>query len=323
MQRLISALAFSIAVASIPVLAQQRALTVDDYARAEKFLAASTTPLVLRSGVRPSWLPDGRFWYRVTTEKGSEAFLVDPVKGTKVPCDLTECRATGQAPGGGRGRGGAPGQAGERNEVASPDGKRAAFVRDHNLWVRDVSTKKETQLTSDGEKDFAYGTNNAGWTKSDRPILLWSPDSKRIATFKHDGRQVGEMYLVDTRAGHPRLEAWKYPLPGDEHIFMLHRVVIDVDGATVIPLKMDPDPHRSTLCDHIVCRGGDWADVHWSDDGTQLAFVSTSRDHREEQLFVANTSTGESEKSSKKRRTRSSNQVTAASTGASSSRRRK
>ena len=293
MQRLISALAFSIGVASIPVLAQQRALTVDDYARAEKFLAASTTPLVLRSGVRPSWLPDGRFWYRVTTEKGSEAFLVDPVKGTKVPCDLTECRATGQAPGGGRGRGGAPGQAGERNEVASPDGKRAAFVRDHNLWVRDVSTKKETQLTSDGEKDFAYGTNNAGWTKSDRPILLWSPDSKRIATFKHDGRQVGEMYLVDTRAGHPRLEAWKYPLPGDEHIFMLHRVVIDVDGATVIPLKMDPDPHRSTLCDHIVCRGGDWADVHWSDDGTQLAFVSTSRDHREEQLFVANTSTGE------------------------------
>ena len=52
-------------------------------------------------------------------------------------------------------------------------------------------------------------------------------------------------------------------------------------------------PDRSTLCDHLVCRGGDWADVHWSHDGTQLAFVSTSRDHKEEQLFVANTSTGE------------------------------
>jgi dipeptidyl aminopeptidase/acylaminoacyl peptidase len=293
MQRLFVAFTFSIAVASIPVLAQQRALTADDYARAEKFLSASTSPLVLRSGVRPTWLDDGRFWYRVTTENGSEAFLVDPVKATKVPCDLAACKAPGQAPGGGRGRGGTPGQAAERNEIPSPDGKRAAFVRDSNLWVRDAATKKETQLTTDGVKDFAYGTNNAGWTKSDRPILLWSPDSKKIATFKHDGRQVGEMYLVNTVVGHPRLEAWKYPLPGDEHIFMLHRVVIDVDGAKVVPLKMDPDPHRSTLCDHIVCRGGDWADVHWSDDSAQLAFVSTSRDHQQEQLFVADAATGD------------------------------
>jgi dipeptidyl-peptidase 4 len=293
MQRLFVAFTFSIAVASIPVLAQQRALTADDYARAEKFLSASTSPLVLRAGVRPTWLDDGRFWYRVTTENGSEAFLVDPVKATKVPCDLAACKAPGQAPGGGRGRGGTPGQAAERNEIPSPDGKRAAFVRDSNLWVRDAATKKETQLTTDGVKDFAYGTNNAGWTKSDRPILLWSPDSKKIATFKHDGRQVGEMYLVNTVVGHPRLEAWKYPLPGDEHIFMLHRVVIDVDGAKVVPLKMDPDPHRSTLCDHIVCRGGDWADVHWSDDSAQLAFVSTSRDHQQEQLFVADAATGD------------------------------
>src|SRR5256884_8758181 len=62
--------------------------------------------------------------------------------------------------------------------------------------VRDVSSGKETQLTTDGVRDYSYALDNAGWTKSDNPILLWSPDSKKIATFKQDQRNVGEMYLV-------------------------------------------------------------------------------------------------------------------------------
>ena len=289
MRRLFLAFSFASALAIVPMGAQQRALTRADYARAEKFMTYNTTPLVLRSGVRPTWLEDGRFWYRVTTDKGSEAFVVDPVKRTKAACDLAACKSTE----GGRGaRGAGPNAAAARNDIPSPDGKRTAFVREHNLWVRDLGTKKETQLTTDGEKDFAYATNNAGWTKSDRPVLLWSPDSKKIATFKHDGRKVGEMYMATTNVGHPKLSAWKYPLPGDEHIFMLHRVVIDVDAARVVPLKIDPDPHRSTLCDHIVCRGQDWVDVHWSADSSQLAFASTSRDHRHTQLRVADASTG-------------------------------
>jgi dipeptidyl aminopeptidase/acylaminoacyl peptidase len=291
MRRLIPALFFAVTVATLPTVAQQPALTADDYARAEKFMGYNTTPLVLRSGVRPTWLEDGRFWYRVTTEKGSEAFLVDPVKAAKVPCDLPACRQPEAGRGRG-GRGGAQTGAANQNAIPSPDGKRTAFVREHNLWVREVTSGKETQLTTDGEKDFAYATNNAGWTKSDRPVLLWSPDSTKIATFKHDGRKVGEMYMATTNVGHPRLSAWKYPLPGDEHIFMLHRVIIDVDGTKVTPLEMEPDPHRSTLCDHIVCRGGDWADVHWSTDSTRIAFVSTSRDHRHTQLKVATAASG-------------------------------
>ncbi len=65
--------------------AQTRVLTADDYARAEQFLGYKTSPLVVRSGVRPAWLPDGRFWYRITTETGSEFILVDPARAMRGP----------------------------------------------------------------------------------------------------------------------------------------------------------------------------------------------------------------------------------------------
>jgi len=165
------------------------------------------------------------------------------------------------------------------------------FIRDYNLWVRDVATGKEKQLTRDGVKDFGYATDNAGWIRSDTPVVKWSPDSKRIATFQHDGRGVGEMYLADTRVGHPHLEAWKYPLAGDNKIFQIERVIIDVDATRVIRLQMPPDPHRSSLCDHVQC-DGTFSDVEWSGDGKQLAFISSSRDHKHAQFRVADAATG-------------------------------
>jgi dipeptidyl aminopeptidase/acylaminoacyl peptidase len=161
------------------------------------------------------------------------------------------------------------------------------------LWVRDVASGRETQLTTDGAKDFGYATDNAGWVRSDRPVLVWSPDSRKIATFQQDERTVGEMYLVDTKVGHPTLQAWKYPLPGDSAIAMLRRVIIDVEGARLIALDMPMEAHRSTLCDHVLCRGTEgWVDVQWYPDASRLAFVSTSRDHKHEVLRVADAITG-------------------------------
>src|SRR6185503_6196501 len=135
-------------------------------------------------------------------------------------------------------------------------------------------------------------TDNAGWTHSDRAILVWSPDSKKIATFQQDQRQTGDMYLVSTNVGHPRLEAWKYPLPGDANVTMIQRVVIEVDDPKVIRLKMSPDQHRSTQCDDVSCEGG-WDDVYWGADGKTLAFVSTSRDHKKADLRIADAVTGD------------------------------
>jgi dipeptidyl-peptidase 4 len=314
------------------LLAQQNpvALTSADYARAEKFMGYNTMPLLSDyfTGL-PVWIGDGRLWYRVTRESGSEFLIADPANGgartrafdhdrlaaglsevagakfdgAKLPfqsidlsddkktvsftvsgnrwqCTLDSYRCTPAASLG-------------ANSIVSPDKKRAAFIRDYNLWIRDISTGAETQLTIDGVKDFGYATDNAGWVHSDRPILLWSPDSRKIATFQQDQRGVGEMYLVSTTVGHPKLEAWKYPLVGDDVVTTIQRVVIDVDAKRVIRLRIDPDQHRSTVCDDVTCAGGEWTDVQWNSDATRLAFVSTSRDHKRERLREADTATGE------------------------------
>lgn len=257
-------------------------LTAEDYARAEKVLAYNVSPLVDRFIVRPTWLPDGRFWYMVLTPTGREYVLFDPANGSrKVAANEKELAIP------------APGTiAAPVGSSISPDRKRAVFIRDWNLWVVDLETKKETKLTTDGVKDFGYATDNAGWRKSNRPVVKWSPDSKKVATFQQDQRHVSDMYLVSTNVGAPRLEAWKYPLPQDKEIIKIHRVIIDVEAGTTTRLKMEPDDHRGTLTDDILV-GGVFGDNRWSEDSSTLAFVSSTRDHKSAKYRIANVATGD------------------------------
>ena len=158
--------------------------------------------------------------------------------------------------------------------------------------MREPTSGKETQLTTDGATDFGYATDNTGWQHTHHPIVLWSPDSRRIATFQQDQRGVGETYLIRTQPGHPQLERWKYAMAGDPVIATLRRVIIDVVTRTVVPLQIPPDPHRSSPCYHVECGDGTLADAQWNPDSTQLAFVSTSRDHKDAKLRIADAATG-------------------------------
>ncbi|MEI7965921.1 MAG: DPP IV N-terminal domain-containing protein, partial [Chitinophagaceae bacterium] len=240
------------------------------------------------NNVQPTWLDDGRCWYSVSVAGGKEYVLINPVDGSrKTGPDLKSIlpNAAGERSTAGMGR------RNFSNDIISPDGKKAAFIRDWNLWVRDMDTKNETQLTTDGVKDFGYATDNAGWKKSDRPVLLWSPDSKKIASFQQDQRNVSDMYVVSTNVGAPKLEAWKYPLPVDKDIIRIQRVIIEVDQPKLIRLKMEPDPRRGTLCDDISCSGS-FDDNEWNEAGTQLAFVSTSRYHKQAKMRIADAVTG-------------------------------
>ncbi len=215
-------------------------------------------------------------------------------KGMKYRCSLgtgsDECKAVGatNANPAGAGHGTA-----EPPLALSPNKKLGAFIRDWNLWVREMATGAEKQLTTDGTKDFGYATDNAGWRRSDAAVLLWSPDSTKIATFQQDQRKTGEMYLVSVTNTHPELEAWKYPMVGDANVTMIERVIIDVSARQVIRLKMPPDQHRSTLCDDVICGDSQWADVEWTKDGSHLTFVSTSRDHKQEWVRIADATTGD------------------------------
>jgi len=266
-------------------LAYSQTMTAADYARAESMLSYNTAPLVDRNVVRPTFLPDGRFWYMVLTREGREYVLVNPADGSKQVGDTPAKIGVAAPAAGPQGR--------PSGGARSPDGKREVFIKDWNLWVRDLVTREETQLTKDGVKDFGYATDNAGWRKSNRPIVLWSPDSKKVATYQQDQRHVSDMYLVSTNVGAPRLEAWKYPLPQDKEIIKIHRVIIDTENGKMVKLKMQPDDRRGTLCDDITCSGGDFDDNEWSPDSTKLAFVSSTRDHKEARFRIADAATGD------------------------------
>ncbi len=266
----------------------KKMVTAADYEKATKFLGNNTSKLVDRNDLRPNWLPDGNLWYAVTVNGAREYVHINTKDGKrKTGKDLKSIlpgAAAESSTGGGR-----------RNsslEVNSPDGKKAVFIRNWNLWLKDIATKKETQLTTDGIKDFGYATDNAGWRKSDRPIVLWSPDSKKIATFQQDQRHVSDMFLVSTNVGEPKLEAWKYPIPSDSDVIRIHRVIIEVDAPKIIRLKIPADARRGTLCDDISCSGA-FDDNEWNADATQLAFVSSSRDHKEAKMRIADATTGE------------------------------
>lgn len=307
------------------------AVTLDDYKRAEQFLWQNTSDKILGEVSGETWTGDDILIYNTRTADGRKYLLADPatdekreafdhqklaesiskltereqdpnnlslssielsndgdtltyyVRSDRYQTDLTSYETEKLPP------------VKKPQEILSPDGKKAAYIKDHNLWMRNTETGEHTQLTTDGEEHYGYATNNAGWIKSDRPVLLWGPNSEKIATFQHDSRGVGEMYLYNTKVGHSDLERWKYPLPGDSTVFKIERVVVhaDEENPEVVHLDMEPDFHRSTISDHIADWDGILLDAEWSDGGSQLAFVSSSRNHQVAQLRVADPNSGE------------------------------
>ena len=263
----------------------QSQIVEKDYERAESMLRWNTDALVDRMNVYPNWTTEDRFWYKVLDSDGPEYVLYDIKTKTRTTSKI-EDQITKDLPEEEDGP-----QYDTRVEVLSPDGESILFIKDWNLWMRSTTSNIEKQLTTDGVEDFGYATDNAGWRQSERPIVSWSPDSKKIATFQQDQRHVSDMFLVTSNVGAPELKKWKYPLPEDEDIIRIQRLVIDMETGKMIRFRMDPDPRRGTLCDDIACSGL-FEDNEWNADGSKLMFVSTSRDHKIAQLRLADTKTG-------------------------------
>lgn len=305
-------------------------ITAEDYDRASEFFSWRLNSKMFRADVYPNWIDDKQLWYRVDIPEGQKFYHVDAVSHVKRPafdherlasaltersdrefrtyqlpfrhfnylgrgqlisfqfngrswiCDIEvyECQEPEDLPNS------------IPNSVDSPDGRYSAFIRDFNLWAYDHENNEELQLTYDGEEYYGYATNSQGWTRGDNPILKWSPDSRRIATFQQDEREVEKMPLIETRTGRPGLDYWPYALPGDTVVPMLERVVIDIQDKEVVRLDVEPSHQRTSNCCGLT-RGQNWADIEWSGDGETLAFVSTSRDYSTVTLYTANPQNGE------------------------------
>ena len=100
----------------------------------------------------------------------------------------------------------------------SPDGKRIAYIRKHNLVVRPVSEGGEKQLTdSAGSEDMLNG--EVDWVYAEeldvRSNYFWEPNGKHLAFLQMNEKQVPTYPLTDLLATHPAVDPEKYPQPGD------------------------------------------------------------------------------------------------------------
>jgi len=125
--------------------------------------------------------------------------------------------------------------------LISPDGKKAIFCRDHNLWVIDLASRHEKSITLDGEENYAYGVLPqrvdlvSGLTQPAPPKsiqALWSPNSKKVMTIQTDERHVApfpvNVYVPDDGSVRPKCLLPRYALPDDERPVEYRLVLLDI-----------------------------------------------------------------------------------------------
>lgn len=109
--------------------------------------------------------------------------------------------------------------AAEEEASFSPDGKYVAFVRGNNLFVVDVATQTERQLTKDGSDTIFNG--KADWVyfeeifNRNHHAYWWSPDSSRIAFLRFDDGPVKKFTVIDELPVRQKVEITAYPKAGD------------------------------------------------------------------------------------------------------------
>ena len=100
----------------------------------------------------------------------------------------------------------------------SPDGRRAAFVRDRNLFLVDLATMQETALTTDGAPGtIIYGTTD--WVYEEefglRDGWSWSPDGRYLAFYQFDESATSDFTMLDLRGRKPEPITFRFPLAGE------------------------------------------------------------------------------------------------------------
>ncbi len=269
-------------------------LSAADYAAAEKQDNAHLAALVKNAAVQPHWLDAGkRFWYTRDEDEGRSVVVVDVASGTRqtaLVCgaDQPVCRLEEEP-------------MADPALLYAPGGDRAAFVRDHNLWVRNLDDGSEAALTTSGERFAAYATgsdqSNFG-RQSPGPIAIsrpsathWSPNGQWIITQRLGERNV-ETYpfleSVPTDGGfRPRVKEARIVLLGDASGYETDHYIIHVDTGSQVQIQL---PEGMDLDDPIPGN----APLGWSEDGQTAYLYASSVDAQIGMLLEVDMRTGES-----------------------------
>jgi len=214
----------------------------------------------------------------------------------------------------------------------SPDGSTVIFIRKNNLYmmtseeyrkvldarrgkegaVADTADQKvettETQLTTDGEENYGYGGRDFGDTDEDREKsetwrkranISWSKDSKRFTLVRSDQRKVGDLWVIHSVGNkRPKLETYKYDMPGETDVTQQELLVYDLAGRTMVKVEAErfKDHRLGTFSDRQFFypdsdepRRSLWL----ADNSDQVYFWRRSRDQHKVDVCVANATTGE------------------------------
>lgn len=157
----------------------------------------------------------------------------------------------------------------------SPDGRRLAYVRKHNLYVRPVSGGGEKQLTRDTNENLLNG--DIDWVYAEelavRSNYFWSPDNKEIVFLHMDETKVPTYPITDWIPTHPTVEQEKYPKVGDPNP-VVKLGVVDADKGKVRWLSLTNDEETYIPRFGWVREGVIWAEVlNRTEDKMDLYFV--------------------------------------------------
>ena len=161
-----------------------------------------------------------------------------------------------------------------RNVKFSPDSNKLAFVRnDNNLYLFDLNTEIEEQLTFDGSDDILNG--HFGWVYEEEfgtyDSYKWSPDSNFIAFIREDQTYVKKFPLVDYEAQYPVVKYIRYPKTGKDNPIV-----------SISILDLENKEYRSV---HLPDTAYYIPDIVWQKNSNNLYFVTLNRKQNNWNLY--------------------------------------
>lgn len=158
----------------------------------------------------------------------------------------------------------------------SPQGDKVAFVRDNNLFISDLNSGKETQITTDGKYNHIIN-GMADWVYEEELSLAqafeWSPDGYKIAYYRFDESEVKQFSMTLWGELYPEEYTYKYPKPGEANS-KISLFYYDLNTQKSYDLGFDPNED---------CY---YPRIFWSAVPNQLIVMKLNRKQTEMQFFA-------------------------------------